>query len=325
MIKCLECGKELLVLKHTHFKYKCTGSIKSTKEYHEKYPDAPLTSDSVKSQMAHSESSFKARYGNDIGSEKWKEYCSKLSEKGTLEGFLKKGKTEDEWREFNKSRAVTLENLSKKYGPEEGKKRFESYCELQHKVGKTLDWYIETYGEENGTSRYLEVNKSKGITIKNMIRKYGEVEGRIRYDAWHQATQSRYISNLQRQIIIKIIEIIPTNYIFHEGIFGKEFCSYSERPYMYDFVVTEPIKVCIEINGDFYHANPKKYSDNDIIPIRGSGGKITARQIWENDLNKKNVLESRGYKVYYIWESDWNTDQQSVLEKVKEWLCLEKE
>jgi hypothetical protein len=76
--------------------------------------------------------------------------------------------------------------------------------------------------------------------------------------------------------------------------------------------------------GDFYHANPKKYEFDDIINIRGSNGQIKAGQIWENDKIKKAVLESKGYKVYYIWESDWNTDKLSELEKVKEWLSIKR-
>ena len=322
MIKCLECGKELLTLKHTHFKFKCTGKIQNLSQYTEKYPDAKTTDESVKKQMAHSEKSFITRYGESLGRKRWEDYRQQLREKGTLEGFLKKGKSEADWKKFNDSRAVTLENLTRKYGEEEGKKRFEKYCLLQRRAGKTLDWYIETYGEAEGASRYLEVNSRKGITIENMIKKYGALEGRIRYDAWHEATRSRYVSKLQSEIIKKIIDILPTNYMFHEGIFGKEFCVYQERPYMYDFVVTDPVKVCIEINGDFYHANPLIYKPSDLIKIRGSDG-ILASDLWKNDRKKKEVLESKGYSVHYIWEQEWNQDKNQCMQKVKEWLLLE--
>ncbi len=324
MLTCLECNKKFQVLKHTHFKFKCTGTCKSTKDYLEKYPNAILVSDEVKKKIAQSEESYIKKYGEENGKIKWKEYCHKLSIKGTLSGYLAHGKTEEDWKANNKSRAITLENLSKKYGKIEGIKRFTSYCKLQKRAGNTLDWYIEKYGDQEGNIRYLELNKTKGITLKNMTRKYGEIEGRIRYDAWLEATKGNIISNLQKEIIIEIISFIPTNYIFHEGIFGKEFCSYNERPYMYDFVITDPIKICIEINGDFYHANPQKYKFDDVINIRGSDGKIKAGQIWANDKIKKTVLESKGYRVYYIWESDWKKDKFCELEKVKEWLSIKK-
>ena len=323
MIKCLECNTELLTLKHTHFKWKCSGKIKNLAEYRAKYPGAPTTDQSVRSLMANSESSFILRYGEIEGRQRWDLYRQKLHHKGTLDGFLSRGKTEQDWREFNSSRAVTLENLIKKYGQDEGQNKFEHYRKLQQKVGKTLEWYISSYGETEGTVRYLEVNKTKGITLPNMIKKYGEIEGKIRYDAWHEATQSRYVSKLQTTIIKAIIELLPSSYMFHEGVFGKEFCIYQERPYMYDFVVTDPIKICIEINGDFYHANPSLYQKDDLIKIRGSNGGILASTIWSNDQKKREVLQSKGYEVYYIWEQDWNRDQQECLQRVKTWLRLE--
>ena len=92
---------------------------------------------------------------------------------------------------------------------------------------------------------------------------------------------------------------------------------------MYDFVVTDPIKICIEINGDFYHANPSLYQKDDLIKIRGSNGGILASTIWSNDQKKREVLQSKGYEVYYIWEQDWNRDQQECLQRVKTWLRLE--
>lgn len=322
MITCLECGKSFKVLKHTHFRFKCTGTVRSTEEYLQKHPNAMLVSDDVKRQMCHSESSFISRYGEAIGKIKWIEYCKKLSDKCTLEGFLSRGKTESDWQKYNASRAVTRENMIRRHGEEAGNQLFQSYCDAQRRVGKTLDWYVETYGEVDGTARYLELNTKKAITLPNMIKKYGSVDGRIRYDAWKQATQDRYVSNMQRDIIKAIIEIIPSHYMFHDGVFGKEFCVYQTRPYMYDFVVSDPIKLCIEINGDFYHANPKKYDADDVIHIRGTNKQLTAAMIWEQDRIKREAIERRGFVVRYIWEDEWNTDHHEVLQRVVEWLTV---
>lgn len=61
-------------------------------------------------------------------------------------------------------------------------------------------------------------------------------------------------------------------------------------------------KIVIEINGDYIHANPKKYSADDIIRIPGDS--YTAAEKWERDAKKKAYLESKGYCVFVIWESD---------------------
>lgn len=60
--------------------------------------------------------------------------------------------------------------------------------------------------------------------------------------------------------------------------------------------------ILIDVNSDFWHANPMLYNEKDIMKFPFK--KIKARTIWQRDLNKKLLAESYGYKVFYIWESD---------------------
>ena len=62
-------------------------------------------------------------------------------------------------------------------------------------------------------------------------------------------------------------------------------------------------KLIIEINGDFWHANPTIYDADDKLPHLG--GVKLAKDIWERDHKRKKLLEQLGYKVVIIWESDW--------------------
>lgn len=58
----------------------------------------------------------------------------------------------------------------------------------------------------------------------------------------------------------------------------------------------------IDVNGDLWHANPMIYNEKEILnfPFR----KVKAKTIWQRDLTKKQLAESYGYKVIYIWEND---------------------
>jgi len=56
----------------------------------------------------------------------------------------------------------------------------------------------------------------------------------------------------------------------------------------------------IEVNGDYWHANPSKFSENDVI----GGKKLLAREIWANDSKKVESLKSMGYNVLVLWESN---------------------
>jgi very-short-patch-repair endonuclease len=66
--------------------------------------------------------------------------------------------------------------------------------------------------------------------------------------------------------------------------------------------LNEETKTVIEINGDYVHANPKFYDENDIITLQGT--KYTAKEKWEIDARKHQYLKNKGYKVTVIWESD---------------------
>lgn len=73
-----------------------------------------------------------------------------------------------------------------------------------------------------------------------------------------------------------------------------------------DFIVDElnkEKKIIIEINGDYVHANPRKYKEFDIIRLANS--KYTAKEKWEYDKKRKEYLESLGYRVIIIWEEDF--------------------
>lgn len=69
----------------------------------------------------------------------------------------------------------------------------------------------------------------------------------------------------------------------------------------FDFRIHET-NILIEVNGDFWHANPRIYKSTDTVKI--PNGNTTAENIWNKDKKKKQLAESYGYKVLYLWEYD---------------------
>jgi hypothetical protein len=72
------------------------------------------------------------RYGNEKGEQRWVEYCERQAYSGcSLDYFKEKyGECEGQifYNELGKSKAVTLANMIKKYGKEEGVKRYNSWA-----------------------------------------------------------------------------------------------------------------------------------------------------------------------------------------------------
>lgn len=57
-----------------------------------------------------------------------------------------------------------------------------------------------------------------------------------------------------------------------------------------------------EFYGDFWHGNPSKYSPQDI----NNANKKTFGELYQNTINKENILKLAGYEIISIWENDWN-------------------
>ena len=83
--------------------------------------------------------------------------------------------------------------------------------------------------------------------------------------------------------------------------------------YSYDFVFKDKI---IEFNGDYWHCNPIKYTENYFHKHR----QLTAKQIWEYDKLKKENSESIGFKVLTIWENDYKQNDEKVIKECIEFL-----
>lgn len=61
--------------------------------------------------------------------------------------------------------------------------------------------------------------------------------------------------------------------------------------------------ICIFCDGDYWHANPEKYKNDDIIKFPG-GRSMTVQQIHQRDNGVTDYLAGRGFFVFRFWEQD---------------------
>lgn len=74
--------------------------------------------------------------------------------------------------------------------------------------------------------------------------------------------------------------------------------------YFFDIYIKN-IKLIIEVNGDYWHANPIFYNESDIIKYPNNIIK-KASDVWKKDKIKSNCAEKNGFDILYIWENDIN-------------------
>lgn len=69
----------------------------------------------------------------------------------------------------------------------------------------------------------------------------------------------------------------------------------------------------IECMGNYWHCNPEMF-DGNYLNLKMNK---TAKEIWDEDEQRKVILENNGYKVFYVWEKDWCKNKNSVLKQIE--------
>jgi len=315
MIKCKECGFESNRLQWTHFKYNCTGRFKNGREYQKSYPGALLVDLELAKKTAVTKENLIKKYGEENGLTRWNTYCQKQAESNTFEYKNKKfGWSKDQFNDYNKSRAVTLENMIEKYGETQGIEHWNDYCERQ-RYTKTKEYLISKYGEHIGVEKFLDINKRKSEPHdpKKLSEKLA-----ITLDQAVDLICSRgiykYTSKLEEEFVTFIEQRIGVlDHISTRSPFGKWDHKLS-RYVVYDIKHKDCI---IEFNGDYWHANPKIYSATD--KIRGK----LASEIWHRDAEKLYIASNAGFRVLVVWESDYLKNREKIIEDTIKWILNE--
>jgi len=284
------------------------------------------------------------KYGEIEGKRRYEEKNKKLSV-GT-KALRENGYTEEQILEIKNKHASksarTLENYISKYGEENGKEKYEQWMEGSKKRSiwcidyylekgfseeyakakisniqkRDLEYFLLKYGEQDGRKRYLEHNRKKSTSLDMCIEKYGEEVGRKKFEGF----KSKKFSKKEIEIFEKVISIIGDSDTFYYeknqykiGL-RKELWEPLERKTLFLDFFDSKTKRVVEFNGDIFHANPRMYKDDDLPnPFNKN---LTAKDIWEYDAKRNKYLESLGFEILIIWESDYIKNKQIEVEKV---------
>ena len=246
--------------------------------------------------------------GKKAGVIQWNSYRQRQAYTNSQEY---KDMTEEEFKEYNNARASTLKNFKKRYGECKGGELWENYCDRQ-KYTKSLQYYIEKYGNIKGVEEWDKVNRFKSNSLDSYIEKYGD-EGVLKYTQYseNRTTNNVFSSKISQDLFDDVCVSIslPVDMKIYYQRLNKEFGVFNNvlKKYTYfDFVIPD-LKICVEFNGDVFHANPEIYKSTDTPnPYDKS---LTSEAIWLFDNIKNQELINRGYNIIIIWEKDYKNDK----------------
>ena len=168
------------------------------------------------------------KFGEIEGLRRWNCYCQKQSETNTFEYKQKKfGWTKEQFQQYNNSRAITLKNLIKKYGEDEGIRIWEQYKDKQRE-SCSKNYFLKTYGEEEGLRKWNNWQERKSKFHRTSI--------------------------IADEFFSMLGKYYEGNEIYSYSANSKEFRVESFNLDYYD----KTLNVVVEFNGDFWHANPDK-------------------------------------------------------------------
>lgn len=118
------------------------------------------------------------------------------------------------------------------------------------------------------------------------------------------------ISTSERQLFSELIKYFPD---LKQQI---EISASKRKHYFFDMGLGNKL---IEYNGDYWHANPIKYKENDILQYPG-GKRLSAKDVWKINECKINCAQNKGYNILVIWETDFIKNKNVVIEKCRSFL-----
>lgn len=171
---------------------------------------------------------------------------------------------------------------------------------------------IERYGAINplskGTVPYTNRNQTviDRYDCENVFQRL-----ELFINDWSNHGKRSKISSLNRKLYSILdelhIEYKPEYSISYVGESGNK------RWKSYDAKVGN---LLIEANGDYWHANPIKYKEDDKFQFPKS--RLTAKDIWNLDIYKNEIAEQHGYEVMTVWESEINENVNEVKQRIKD-------
>ncbi len=218
-----------------------------------------------------------------------------LSSKNIFVRTLKESQSQKVTRE--KVRASTLRH----YGVENPSQA----SEIKVKKAQT---FIDHYGVDN----IRKSQEFKEYVDKVMLERYGTK----RVSGYANKTDEE-----KKAIVTRMVQTFHDRGLYHKlnwtsglesrlkRIFDEQHADYKYQFFIdgkyFDFLYN---RILIELNGDYWHANPAIYESEFLV--RG----IPAKQKWEKDNVKRELALSSGYKLLIFWEHSFNamTDKQII-------------
>jgi len=179
-------------------------------------------------------------------------------------------------------------------------------CGLENQIGEGNPFYGKTHSKE---SKEKISNSRKGKATgkgNSMANPKHRKKAKDRLMEWVRKTPIKYSSRSKKEKeIFKDIKQ-KFNQVKHSFVIEHFVCD----------IFIQELNLIIEYNGDYWHCNPMKYNKDYFHQIK----KKTAKEIWEYDKNRIDLIIKKGYYLEIIWENDYNKNPNLINELLEKYV-----
>lgn len=212
--------------------------------------------------------------------------CSKCKSIGKNNAFFGKTHTKECIEKFS---AEITKSLRRKWEDPEYRARV--------KKGTTGKKRSEEFKENQRTAALKQFKDPKQRELRSLRMEKTWQENKIGYSNRNNVNRSKQ----EKHLVNRLRD-------FGFDISEKETIRNNKKWYYPDIVIG---KIIIEFFGDYWHANPKKYSKDYLIR------KEKAENIWIKDSERIKIFEKLGYVVFVVWQSELKEEEEKCLNELK--------
>lgn len=215
-----------------------------------------------------------------------------------------------------KSENTTISRYGKNYRSE--------VQQVKAKITKLNRYGDQNYNNRSAAIKHTDYKKISEKSKSTCIERYGvdnyakTEDGKRRShtkEAIIKAQETRAKNGTLRR---SRIEASLSNYIKENYNFLVED---NKRVYLDGFeidIYLPELKLSIEVNGDFFHKNPRLYKDpNALANLPRLDKSLLVSDIWKRDADKIELAKSKGIKLIQIWEYDIKNDYDGVKKQLE--------
>lgn len=202
------------------------------------------------------------------------------------------------------------QNLVNKYG-------VDNVSKIESVQDKKIQTCMKNYGVKNifEDKEYIKECVKDKYGVDN-VSKLGWIRKKKQETMHNNGTENTTFSNISVVMFNLISDNMPQycNDFYYATHNGEKSIIVNDNYYCFDFVYN---KCIIEFYGDYWHGNPKKYLSTDLAPCSKTK---TYQDIWNYDNKRLEDIQSQGYQVHIVWESDFQNNPQKVINECCEFI-----